>query len=230
MIHTKGCWKLHPLNNEPLTLSDMANYYLQELPNLDKEGKRRVYPKLEINRTMDTEDVVKLMQAHHMGVAPSLVTAVLEALAETMSDLLAMGYNVNLDSLGTFSVSLQFEDDKATELVDEEDKMRRRKVGVKDVNFKPSKEWLKEIRHKTEPERKMEGVKTILKKKGTLEERIARAVEVINRKGYLTLADYAGINNMSRSAASTELRKVVGMPSSPLTTQGQYTHKVWVKR
>ena len=58
-----------------------------------------------------------------------------------MSDLLAMGYNVNLDSLGTFSVSLQFEDDKAT-----------------------------------------------------------------------------------------ELRKVVSMSSSPITTQGNYTHKVWVKR
>ncbi|MGN0257764.1 MAG: hypothetical protein ACI4CA_05275 [Bacteroides sp.] len=171
-----------------------------------------------------------LMQDHHMGVAPNIVTAVVEGLAETMSDLLAMGYNVNLDSLGTFSVSLQFEDDKATELVDEDDKMRRRKVEVKDVNFKPSKEWLKEIRLKTEPVRKMEGVKIIRKKKGTLEERIARAVEVIDRKGYLTLADYAGINNMSRSAASTELRKVVSMSSSPITTQGNYTHKVWVKR
>ena len=86
------------------------------------------------------------------------------------------------------------------------------------------------FRLKTEPVRKMEGVKIIRKKKGTLEERIARAVEVIYRKGYLTLADYVGINNMSRSAASTELRKVVSMSSSPITTQGNYTHKVWVKR
>lgn len=208
----------------------MANYYLQELPNLDKEGKRRVYPKLEINRTMNTEDIVDLMQKYHMGFAPSVVTAVLEGVADTMREVLSMGYNVNLDALGSFSLSLQFEDDKATEMTDADDKMRRRKVSVRDVNFKPNKQWLKEIKLKTDLERKMEGVKVIRKPEGTLEERIAQALQVMEQKGFMTLYDYVAISNLTRSAASDELRKIVRIPSSPITTLGTGSHKVWVKK
>ena len=58
--------------------------------------------------------------------------------ADMLVNVLSMGYNVNLEGIGTFSLSLGFEDDKPTEMQGEEDKMAYRKVGVKDINFASS--------------------------------------------------------------------------------------------
>ena len=55
-----------------------------------------------------------------------------------------MGYNVNLEGIGIFSFSLGFGDDKPTEMQSAEDKMTYRKVGVKNINFKASPEFVKE--------------------------------------------------------------------------------------
>ena len=66
---------------------------------------------------------------------------------DMLVEMLSMGYNVNLEGLGTFSLSLGFEDDKPTEMQGDDDKMTYRKVGVRDVNFKASPEpWMSSMR------------------------------------------------------------------------------------
>lgn len=208
----------------------MAKYKLQELNDLRDEGKRRVYPKMVTNRTLSRKEFVKMMQNYHRGISESTTEAVLTDVVDMLTDMLSMGYNVNLEGFGTFS--LAFEDEKPREILNPDDKMTYRKVGVKDINFKASPEFIKDVKRETDRdlERDMGGVKVIRKQLYSREERIARALEVIEKNGVLTLGDYASINNLSRTAASMELKELTCDKSSPIDSLGRGSHKVWVKR
>ena len=210
----------------------MAKYKLQEMPDVHNTGKRKVYPKMVTNRTLSRKEFVKKMQGYHRGISESTTEAVLMDVADMLVNVLSMGYNVNLEGIGTFSLSLGFEDDKPTEMQGEEDKMAYRKVGVKDINFKASPELLKSVKQETDRdlERDMGGVKVIRKQLYSREERIARALEVIEANGLITLSDYAYINNLSRTAASLELKEITADRTSPIGSMGSGSHKVWVKR
>ena len=208
----------------------MAKYKLQEMPDMQGAGKRKVYPKMVINRTLGLENLVEKMKSYHRAFSPSAVEAVVMDLEEMLVEVLSMGYNVKLDGIGTFSLSLGFEDDKPTEMQEEGDKMLYRKVGVKNVNFKVDPEMLQQLRRKTDLERDMGGVKVIKKKLFSREERVARALEVIERDGYITLTDYANINNLCRTVASEELREITSAANSPIDWRGNGSHKVWIKK
>ena len=208
----------------------MAKYKLQEMPDMDESGKRRVYPKMVINRTLDTKDLIEKMKLYRRAFSPSIIEGVVMDLEDMLVEVLSMGYNVKLDGIGAFSLSLGFEDEKPTEIQEEGDKMLYRKVGVKGVNFKVAPEMVKRIRRETDLERDMGGVTFLKKKLYTREERIARALQVIERNGYITLTDYAYINNLNRCTASKELREITSDKSSPIDGRGSGSHKVWVKR
>ena len=222
-------WSDNNINKKGIV---MAKYKLQELTDMRNEGKRRVYPKMVTNRTLSRKEFVKKMQGYHRGISESTTEAVLMDVADMLVEMLSMGYNVNLEGLGTFSLSLGFEDDKPTEMQGEEDKMAYRKVGVKDINFKASPELLKSVKHETDRdlERDMGGVKVIRKQLYSREERIARALEMIEANGFITLSDYAYINNLSRTSASLELKENTADRTSPIGSMGSGSHKVWVKR
>lgn len=208
----------------------MAKYKLQEMPDMDESGKRRVYPKMVINRTLDTKDLIEKMKLYRRAFSPSIIEGVVMDLEDMLVEVLSMGYNVKLDGIGAFSLSLGFEDEKPTEIQEEGDKMLYRKVGVKGVNFKVAPEMVKRIRRETDLERDMGGVTVLKKKLYTREERIARALQVIERNGYITLTDYAYINKLNRCTASKELREITSDKSSPIDGRGSGSHKVWVKR
>ena len=210
----------------------MAKYKLQEMGDMRYDGKRRVYPKMVTNRTLSRKEFVKMMQNYHRGISESTTEAVLTDVVDMLADMLSMGYNVNLEGFGTFSLSLGFEDDKPTEMQTDDDMMKYRKVGVKNVNFNSSPEFVKAVKMETDCdlEREMSGVKVIRKQLYSREERIARALEVIEKNGVLTLGDYASINNLSRTAASMELKELTNDKTSPIDSLGRGSHKVWVKR
>ena len=210
----------------------MAKYKLQELNDMRDEGKRRVYPKMVPYRTLSRKEFVEQMQSYHRDLSQGTIEAVLTDVEDVLVRMLSMGYNVNLEGLGTFSLSLGFEDDKPTEMQTDDDMMKYRKVGVKNVNFNSSPEFVKAVKMETDCdlEREMSGVKVIRKQLYSREERIARALEVIEKNGVLTLGDYASINNLSRTAASMELKELTCDKSSPIDSLGRGSHKVWVKR
>ena len=210
----------------------MVKYKLQEMADVHNTGKRKVYPKMVTNRTLSRKEFVERMQGYHRGISPSTTEAVLMDVEDMLVQMLSMGYNVNLEGLGTFSLSLGFEDDKPTEMQGDDDKMTYRKVGVKNINFNASPEFVKAVKRETDRdlERDMGGVKVIRKQLYTQEERIVRALKVIEDNGVLTLGEYAYINNLSRTAASLELKAITSKEASPIRSKGNGSHKVWVKR
>ena len=111
-----------------------------------------------------------------------------------------------------------------------DDRMMRRGVEVSNVNFKVDPQLLKQLKRETHLEREMPGVKIITKCEYTREQRIERAMRVIKRHGFITLTDYAAINNLSRTYASQDLKEISSDPTSPITSSGRGSHKVWVRR
>lgn len=89
----------------------MAKYKLQEMPDMNESGKRKVYPKMVINRTLSTKELVEKMKLYRRAFSPSIIEGVLMDLEDMLVDVLSMGYNVKLDGIGTFSLSLGFEDE-----------------------------------------------------------------------------------------------------------------------
>ena len=208
----------------------MAKYKLQEMPGLNGVGEKRVYPKMVSNRMLSTKEFVERMHIHNHAISTSVVTAVLTDVAGFLGEMLSMGYTVKLDDLGTFSLSLDFDDEKPKEMKDDNDKMLYRKVTVKDVNYKASPELIKYLRRETELERDMGGVSRLYKKKYTQEERIQRAIAWLDEHSFITLQEYADLNNLSRTVASNELKNITSDPTSPINYKGRGSHKIWVKR
>ena len=127
----------------------MAKYKLQEMSDMRDEGKRRVYPKMVPYRTLSRKEFIEKMQSYHRDLSLGTIEAVLTDVEDVLVRMLSMGYNVNLEGLGTFSLSLGFEDDKPTEMQTDDDMMKYRKVGVKNVNFNSSPEFVKAVKMET---------------------------------------------------------------------------------
>ena len=210
----------------------MLKYKLQEMPDIHKDGKRRVYPKMVVNRTMDRKEFIKRMKDYNYSTSPTVTEAVLSNVEDMLINMLSMGYNVNLGNLGTYSVTLGFEDKKPTEMQGDEDKMLYRHVGVRGVNVTTPSELTKEVKREVDPylERDLGVVNRVKTKEFTLEERIARALKVIDANGFISLWEYASLNHLSRSVASKDLKKITADKSSPIDYRGQHSHKVWVRR
>lgn len=208
----------------------MANYRLQEVPDLHKTGEHKVYPKFVPNRTMNTDDIVNRMRLRNPSISEGLAKALLTELADAMADLMAMGYSVSLEDIGSFTPSLCFADDKPNEMQDADDKMRYRKVKAKGVNFKVSDEMVRRLNQDSDWSREQSGVNQIRPSRYTEQERIERALRVIRQDGFISLTDYASLNDLSRSSASRELRRITSQADAPLRCMGSGSHKVWVER
>ena len=208
----------------------MAKYLLQEMNDVRNTGKRTVYPKMVTDQTLTTKEFIDELHKHLRTVDKGVLTGVMCGMADTLSSLLSRGYNVTLDDIGTFSMSLKFIDDKSTEIQEEDDRLLYRRVGVKDINFKTSPEMLHELRRVTKFERVMAGARVLKKNLYTLEQRIENALAIIDEKGHITLGEYAKVHNLSRTTASKELAKITADPTMPIDYTGQASHKIWIRR
>ncbi len=208
----------------------MAIYKLQEMPDVHNDGKKRVYPKMVVNRQLNTKEFVEKTHYLNRAIPESLVTTVISDIADGLVEMLSMGYTVKLDGLGTFSLSLDFDDEKPREMTSDDDKMIYRKVTVKDVNYKSDPELVKYLKRETGLERDMGGVSRLYKKKYTLEERVERGKQWLDSHAFFTLQDYANMNNLSRTTASLELKKLTDGEDAPFGYTGRGSHKIWVKK
>ena len=207
----------------------MTQFVLKEMNDLDGKGKGRVYPQVVINRLMTTEDLVERMQ-NNTRLGSAVIHAMLLSLGENIATLLDSGFSVKIDNFGTFSLSLGFADKKGNKLEDEDDKMKYRRVMVKNITFKPESDLIFKINKNIRLERHVPGVVKSESDSFTPEERRLRAIDFIERHGQITLQEYANLHNISRSKASRELNKLEGIEGSGIRGYGNAPHKVWKKK
>ena len=206
----------------------MANYILKEMPDLQKKGKRKVYPKMETYTQKTLDDLAKYIQELGSPYNPSIIKSVVEILADAAVTWLSNGHTVKIDGLGTFSLSLGFDDKKGNELQDNRDKMGYRHVKVKSLNFRPDEEIMRKLRDETELSRVEGGVVQVTKERYTKEERLLRAINHIEQHGFITLTEYANMNGLSRTVASRELKAFTNDPFCLIKAKGVAPHKTWV--
>ena len=210
----------------------MANYVIKEMPAGMGNGKKgRTFPKMQIYTEFDYEKVVELIHTNSPAFSQATIRGVLDTLGVVMKNYLPMGHTMKIDNLGVFSLALEFADEKAENVAQQEasePKMKYHHVKVKGVNFKVDKKLVKEINRENSFERISSNPAS--SSPYTPEERLQRALQHINKHGFITLQDYATLNHLSRSAASRELSKLTSSPTSPIASNGAGSHKFWVRR
>ena len=214
----------------------MANFVLQELPEEMSDGKKVVFPKMQTYSLHDYDTVIKHMRTYAGSISDGLIRAVVDALVSTMQSWMPLGHSIKIDGLGVFSLSLGFdtsassEKDISQKQSGEDTKTKYRHVCIKDINFKPDAELLKEMNKQATFDRVGVDVEVPKTSKYTREERQAKAKEIIRSRGYMTLTDYALATGQSRTTASNDLKRMVADPDSGITTRGERPHKIWIEK
>ena len=212
----------------------MGSYILTKLPKGMANSENRLYPKLQIYNMFDNDEVVKRIHEYSPAFSEGVVRGVLDALAYTMKSVLPMGHSMKIDGLGVFSLSLGFDEepedgltvDKETGEVKQKEKYRH--VCAKGINFKVDQKLIDEINKETTFERKNVSINENPANDSCLEQRKNKALQYIEKEGYIRLDEYAQINNMSRSSASRELNLLTSDPTSGIKEKGRGSHKVWI--
>ena len=212
----------------------MANYVIKEMAAGMGNGKEgRIFPKMQVYTEFDYDKVVELVHTNSPAFSEATVRGVLDTLAVVMKSYLPMGHTMKIDNLGVFSLSLEFADNEADadnqqEAQKAEPKKKYHHVKVKGVNFKVDKRLVDAINKENTFERTTSSPSS--PSPYTLEERLQRALNHIDKHGFITLQEYANLNRLSYSSASRELAKLVLDPSSGIKAKGAASHKVWVRR
>lgn len=201
----------------------MANYVVKELPTgMAGNRKKRVYPKMQVYTEFDYDKVIELINTYSPSFSKGTIRGVLDTLGVVMASCLPMGHTLKIDGVGVFSLSLQFSDNK------EGGETKYRHVEARGVNFKVDKTLVNEINKENNFER--EDYVQPKSSAYSRDERLQRAIQYISKHGFITLQDYANMNDLSRSSASRELALFVKTPDSGIGIKGTGSHKVWVKK
>ena len=215
----------------------MANYVLKEMPaGMGNGSEGKTFPKMQVYTEFDYDKVVELVHTNSPAFSEATVRGVLDTLAMVMKSYLPMGHTMKIDNLGVFSLSLEFADNEP-ETVNQQEALETQETGpkkkyhhvkVKGVNFKVDKRLVEAINKENTFERTSGNPSS--PSPYSLEERLQRALNHIDKHGFITLQEYANLNSLSYSTASRELAKLVLDPSSGIKAKGAASHKVWVRR
>ena len=214
----------------------MGNYILKQLHGEMTEGKTIIFPKMKVYSLYDYDIVIQHMCTLSRILNEGIIRATFSALVEEMLTSMHLGHNIKIDGLGIFSLSLEFDTSKPSEEAlaydpdfdDEDPKLKYRHVRIKSINFKPDPELLEEMNMRASFKLIDVDVETPKGSRFSREERLERARAIINRYGYMTLADYAIATGQSKSAASKDLNRLVKDPDSGIIARGENSHKIWV--
>jgi predicted histone-like DNA-binding protein len=211
----------------------MANYVIKEMPTgMGNGSEGKAFPKMQVYTEFDYNKVVELIHTYSPAFSQATVRGVLDTLAVVMKSYLPMGHTMKIDNLGVFSLSLEFADNEAdstnpqaTQVLASKKKYHH--VRVKSVNFKVDKKLVDDINQENTFERTTGN--PISPSPYSLEERLQRALNDIDKHGFITLQEYANLDSLHYSTASRELAKLVLDPHSGIKAKGAGSHKVWVR-
>ena len=207
----------------------MARYIKKEIADLNGTGKKQAYYRMQTWRKLDHEEFVKKCTYAGSGVSRAMMDAVLTVVAEELPRLLAMGYSVRIDGLGTFNAKLGVRKDKEQDAFEEgEQKRNAQSIEVNGIGFRADKELISKTDRECDLERG--GVSRLKVSKYSLEERIMLAKKYLENHVMMRVGDYATLTGLSHSKASIELRELCERPDAGFKAQGRGSHRVYVKR
>lgn len=175
-----------------------ARYRMVRNPNPTGDKKKQaLHPRVVPYGTISTEELMRDIEGRS-GFSGADIKGALRVIADAMAFRLDEGYNVELDGLGFFSVSL------VSRPVMDRKEIRSESVHFRNVNFRCGK-YLKSKLKSISLERMPEG-------KGVLpsfDERVRRLTEYLNTHHYITCGDYRELTGCSKYRALEDLKKLI---------------------
>lgn len=154
-------------------------------------------------------------ELRELGINSAQIKAVLDASQRFIYRSLHYGYNVELDGIGTFSLSL------CSEPFETEEGKKMMRVKVDNLNFRCNKKLKAKIQ-----DFELEQVKTDSQSMPGLNTRKKRMTAYLEKHGYINTVRYTEINNCSRYQARKDLTSFVD--EGFLLLSGRGSHKVYL--
>lgn len=202
------------------------------MPDLRGTGEKQYYYVMRSEGAVDTVELVRRMRQTYRVMGEGELLGMVSTMIRTMGEILAEGYTVSLDGMGSFSLALGLDDyDRDTPEQHRGGEPNARRLKVRDVRFKAQRKWVDDInlRCSRRLHRDEMGERNIHRPTTTREERIQLALDHIRKHGFMRLSDYVALSGLSRTTASRELRELASDKSVPITSQGYLSHKVYVE-
>ena len=207
----------------------MARYIKQELPDLHKTGEKKAYYRMKTERKIDFNQFVDLISSHNSGISKGEAFSVLMHATDTLAELLAQGYSVTIDEMGTFKATVGLVKDKEMDSFEEgTPKLNARSLRVDGVSFKADKRLIVNVDKRCELKRA--GVSLLCRSTFTKEERLLKALEYLNAHGAMKVKNYVELTGLSHTVAAKELREFENDTASGITSIGRLAGKVYVRR
>lgn len=207
----------------------MAEYIKQEMNDLDGSGQQRVFYRMKTLHNINAKQLVKKIAHPGSGLTEGNVQHVLTALVDELAYHMAQGHSVTIDDLGTFKPTLGLVKGKEMDTMDgEEQKRNARSIEVNGVNFRASKELVKETERRCHLTKG--GVSRVRESPYTPEERLTVARMYLEEHPFMRVADYMELTGLHRTRAALELRQWEEDPTSGITSQGRRSYKVYLKQ
>ena len=207
----------------------MAKYIKQEMPDIRQTGEQKVYYRMKTERNIDSKEFVRSLSKSFSGMSEGDIIRVLIATADHLGELLGKGYSVTLDGIGNFKATIGLEEDKEMDTLDgEETKRNARSLCLKGVNYRADKALIRKASQYCELER--EGIARIHRSPYTKEQRLALALEYLEKHGAMKVADYMTMTGLSHTSAAMELQAFRRDATSGIDFIGRGSAKVYVKR
>lgn len=207
----------------------MARYIMEEMPDLQKTGKRITYPRFA---RIDNASLKELAQrvSDVSGFNVGDIEGVLLQTAIEMAHLMAEGRSVKIDGIGTFTPSLTLGRDKEREDPEEGGKHRNaQSIFIGGVNFRVDRTMISNISERCRLER-APWKRQRSSEKFTPEQRLALAIKYLDENPFLTVWEYRKLTGLLQTAATNELRKWGHQPDSGIGIAGRGAHRVYIKK
>lgn len=178
-----------------------ALYDLFENPPSPDGEQQPLHARIVSKGTVDKEEF--LDRVHKFtGISRSLLAGAMEAFANEARDLLADGWNVEMGNLGFFSTSLQCPP------VNDKKEIRATSVRMKNINFRASRPFKKEVGDKMRLQR---GESLTRPKKNSIsrETCLARLNTYMENHLFVSRTDYSHLTGRNKKVAIEELNSFV---------------------
>ena len=204
-----------------------AKYIKKEVPDLNGTGQTQAYYKMQLTPKTYEQFVKQCAREGHTD--ESIILGVLSLVSEKLALNMAEGFSVKIDGIGTFNAKLGMRDDVLQDAFEEgEHSHNAKSIMVTGVSYRADNDLIRNTSRKCVLERG--GVSRIRKSQFTLEERIQKAREFLEKNLFMRVPDYQQLTGLSRTAASMELRQLALNPDSGITSKGEKSQKYYVLR
>ena len=207
----------------------MARYIKQELPDLRRTGEKKAYYRLKTEQKIDFHQFIDRISSHNSGISRGEAFRVLMHATDTLAELLAEGYSVTIDDMGTFKATVGLVEDKEMDSFEEgTPKLNARSLKIDGVSFQADRKLIVNVDKRCDLKRA--GTSRLCRSPFTREERLQKAQEYLKSHGAMKVKNYMELTGLSHTVAAKELREFENDAVSGITSIGRLAGKVYVRR